>query len=88
MIEFTAEQREQLASGKAVKITDPETAQRYVVLSQDVYEKAQRLLFDDSDWTEEELRHQLARSAKENGWDEPGMDAYDRYDEELQKRCP
>lgn len=30
---------------------------------------------------------QLARSAKDNGWDEPATDAYDRYDEELGKRC-
>lgn len=37
---------------------------------------------DDSEWTEAELRNLLARSAKENGWDEAGMDAYDRYDSE------
>ncbi len=36
--------------------------------------------YDDSEWTEGELRLQLARSAKENGWDEPGMEAYDTYD--------
>ena len=39
--------------------------------------------YDDSEWTAEELRLQLARSAKDNGWDEPGMDVYDLYDEEL-----
>jgi hypothetical protein len=43
------------------------------------------LRYDDSEWTEDELRLQLARSAKENGWAEPGMDAYDCYDEELRK---
>ena len=88
MIEFTEEQRQLLESGKAVEVTDPQTAQHYVVLRKDVYERAQRLLYDDSEWTEDELRLQLARSAKENGWEEAGMDAYDRYDEERRKRCP
>ena len=88
MIELTEEQRQLLESGKVVEVTDPQTAQRYVVLRKDVYERVQRLLYDDSEWTEDELRLQLARSAKENGWEEPGMDAYDRYDEERRKRCP
>jgi hypothetical protein len=30
--------------------------------------------------TDEELRLQLAPAANDNGWDEAGMDAYDRYD--------
>jgi hypothetical protein len=88
MIELTEEQRRQLESGKAVDFTDPQTAQHYVVLRKDVYERVCRLLYDDSEWTEDELRVQLARSARDNGWDEAGMDAYDRYDEELRKRCP
>ena len=75
MIEFTEEQRQFLESGKVVEVTDPQTAQRYVVLRKDVYERVQRLLYDDSEWTEDELRLQLARSAKENGWEELGMDA-------------
>lgn len=87
MIEFTNEQRQRLESGKAVDVTDPQTAQLYVVLRKDVYERVQHLLYDDSDWSEDELRLQLARSAKDNGWDEAGMDAYDRYDKELRKRC-
>src|SRR5207249_4021280 len=78
MIEFTEEQRQLLESGKVVEVTDPQTAQRYVVLRKDVYERVRRLLYDDSEWTEDELRLQRARSAKENGWEEPGMDAYDR----------
>ena len=86
MIEFTDEQRQQLGNGQAVDVTDSETAQRYVVLRQDVYERARHLVFNDSNWNEDELRLQLARSAKDNGWDEPGMESYDRYDEELRKR--
>jgi hypothetical protein len=88
MIELTEAQRQQLESGKAVDVTDPQTAQCYVVLRKDVYERVRHLLYDDSPWTDEELRLQLARSAKENGWEDAGMEDYDRYDEELRKRCP
>lgn len=88
MIELSEEQRQQLESGRAVDVSDPETSQRYVILKKDVFERVRGLLFDDSDWTEEELRLMLALSAKDNGWEEPGMDVYDRYDEELGKRCP
>jgi (p)ppGpp synthase/HD superfamily hydrolase len=35
------------------------------------------LPYDDSELTDEELRLQLARSAGDNGWDEPRMDEYD-----------
>ena len=86
MIEITEEQRRQLDNGKTIHITDPETAQHYVVLRKDIYDRVQRLLCDDSEWTDDELRLQLARSAKDNGWDEPSMDAYDRYDEERRRR--
>ena len=88
MIELTEEQRQQLEGGKAVDVSDTNTAQSYVLLRKDLYERVRRLLYDDSDWTEDELRLLLAQSAKDNGWDEPGMDAYDRYDEELKKQCP
>jgi hypothetical protein len=66
-------------------VTDAETAEPYVVLRKDVYDRVRRLLYNDSDATPEELREMLARSAEANGWDEPGMEAYDRYDEE--RRC-
>jgi hypothetical protein len=88
MIELTEEQRQELESGKAVSVTDSQSAQDYVVLRKDVYDRVRQLLYDDSEWTEDELRLHLARSAKDNGWDEPGMQAYDHYDEELRKRCP
>lgn len=81
MIELSAEQRQQLESGKAVDVTDQETAQLYVVLRKDVYDRVRQLLYDESEWTDDELRLQLARSAKDNGWDEASMDAYDLYDE-------
>ncbi|MGC8638517.1 MAG: hypothetical protein ACP5XB_01420 [Isosphaeraceae bacterium] len=87
MIVLTEEQQQKLDSGQAVDVTDARTSRPYVVLRKDVYERVRQLLYDDSEWTEDELRLQLAGSAEGNGWDEPGMEAYDRYDEERQKRC-
>jgi hypothetical protein len=86
VIELTDEQRQQLESGKAIDVTDTQSAQSYVMLKKDSYDKVRRLLLDDSEWSEDELRLLLARSAKDNGWQEPAMDAYDRYDEELHRR--
>jgi hypothetical protein len=88
MIELTPEQRQRLDLGQAVEIIDSETACPYVVLRKEVYDRVQRLLYDDSEWTEDELRAVLAQSSQGNGWDEPAMEAYDRYDEERSKRCP
>jgi hypothetical protein len=88
VIDLTEDQRLQLEDGKAVDIADVKTSQRYVILRKDVYERVRRLLYDDSEWTDDDLRLMLARSAKDNGWDEPSMGAYDHYDEELKKRCP
>ena len=87
MIEITDEQCRQLASGEPVNVSDPQSAQLYVVLPKDTYDRVSRLLYDSA-WTDEELAQLLARSATDNGWDEPGMDDYDRYDEELRKKCP
>ena len=39
------------------------------------------------DWTDDELRRALAQSAEANGWNEPEMDAYDNYDEQMAKQC-
>jgi hypothetical protein len=86
MIELTEQQRQQLESGQAVEVTDGQTARSYVVLGKDLFDRVRRLLYDDSEWTEDELRLQLARSAAANGWDEPGMEAYERYDEERGQR--
>ena len=88
MLDINEEQREQLENGKAVDVTDPETKRAYVVVRKDVYERVCHLLYDDSEWSEDEMLGVLAHAAKEIGWDDPDMEIYDRYDEELRKRCP
>ena len=86
MIELTEQQRRELDEGRAVAVIDADTATPYVVLRRDIYERVRSLLYDDGEATADELRAMLAHSSSANGWDEPGMDAYDRYDEE--RRCP
>ena len=87
MIELTEDQRRALQNGEAVNVTDPDTSETYVVLGKEVYDRVRRLLYDDSDWTDDDLHMLLARSTRDNGWDEPEMEAYDRYDEEFQRQC-
>jgi hypothetical protein len=87
MLELTEEQRRELECGKAVEVSDLHTAESYVILRKETYKKVRSLLGNDTEWTEDDMRLLLARSFQENGWDEAGMDAYDRYDEELNKRC-
>ena len=82
---LTEKQKLAVQNGEAVRIRDDELD--CIVLRADVYDRVKQLLYDDTDWTDEELRKMLARSADENGWNEPEMDAYDNYDEELAKRC-
>jgi hypothetical protein len=88
MIELTDEQRRQLESGRTVEVADSGTDRHYVVVSKDFYDQLRQLVYHASEWTDDDLRLNLARASAANGWDEPGMDAYDRYDEELAKRCP
>jgi len=86
VIELTADQRERLETGLAVEVQDSESQGEYVVLRKDVYERVQQMVSGELA-SHDELRAMLARSSQANGWDEPGMDMYDRYDEERAKRC-
>lgn len=47
----------------------------FVVLRSDELAKVR----ENSNLDHEELRSLLARSSAANGWDEPGMEAYDSY---------
>jgi hypothetical protein len=47
----------------------------YVIIRSDVFDDVKNLLAADH----QELRDRLAQSSAANGWDEPGMDAYDSY---------
>jgi hypothetical protein len=55
MIELTPEQRRALAAEQPPHLIDPETGKRYVLLSEEVYERLKELLYDDNPWTDEEM---------------------------------
>jgi hypothetical protein len=81
MIELTEEQRRSVAGQENPIIIDPATNAAYILVRKDVFDRMKGLLYDDSELSHEEMRLLLARSSKENGWAEPGMEAYDNYDE-------
>jgi hypothetical protein len=69
---LTAEQRQAIDRGESVSLVVDGIS--CVVIRSDVFQRVYR---DGGDWTHGELRQALAKSTAENGWDEPGMDAYD-----------
>ena len=81
MLELTEQQRQVVLAEDNPTILDPETHEAYVLVRKETFERIKNLLYDDSEMTHDDLRLLLARSAKGNGWDEPGMEEYDHYDE-------
>ena len=55
MIELTEEQRQELSDAEPIAI-DPSTKETYVLVRKNVYDRIKGLLYDDGEWTEEELR--------------------------------
>jgi hypothetical protein len=82
---LSEEQMTALRNGEAVRTRDNDL--ECVVMRADIYDRVRQLLYDDSNWTDDDLRRLLAKSAEGNGWNEPEMDAYDNYDEEMAKQC-
>lgn len=78
MIELTEEQRQELKMAEPIAL-DPGSKELYVLVPKNVYDRIKGLLPDD-EWTDDELRRLLARSAEANGWSDPAMDDYDQYD--------
>lgn len=69
------------AQGNApLKAVHPVTGKFYFLVSEERYERL-KPLFEDDPLTLEEQRFQLREAGRRAGWDEPAMDAYDKYDE-------
>jgi hypothetical protein len=66
MIELTEEQRRALSETGDIPptVVDPETKETYVLLRADVYAR---------------LRAIVDGATKRAGWDDPALDAYERY---------
>lgn len=82
MIELTSEQRRQLEGAEVPRAVDPETRKTYVLVSEEVYERLKGLL--GGDFRPGEAYPAIDRAFAE-GWDDPRMDDYDRY--EALKKC-
>ncbi len=87
MIELTEEQRQELSVPEPIAI-DPSTKKTYVLVRKNVFDRIKGLLHDNGEWTDDELRLLLARSADANGWNESAMDDYDEYETNRAKACP
>ena len=70
---LTDEQLRAAATGQHVRFSL--NGVEFVIVRSEVFDKVKALLDPDH----QELRMMLARSSEGNGWDEPGMEAYDSY---------
>ncbi len=70
---LTAEQLRAAATGQDVRFSL--NGVEFVIIRAEVFDKMKALVDPDH----QELRMMLARSSEANGWDEPGMEAYDSY---------
>ncbi len=63
-----------------VPVLDPSSNRVYVLISRDQYDRL-RPLFENAPLTLDEQGQLLINACRRAGWDDPEMDAYDRYDE-------
>src|SRR5437879_2290023 len=86
---LTQEQQREVRAAvtEPLRLVDPETQRRYVVLPEDMYERMQSLVNSDDFSPDEKLRL-LAESGGRAGWHDPRMDDYVNYDEAKKKLCP
>jgi len=75
---ITQVQLNQAKSGQVVEIT--ENGDEFVLIRRDVYERVKKVLYDDSEPSENELRAIFARGIESSDWNDPAMDVYDEYD--------
>ena len=65
---------------RPIEVIDPGTNLAYILISREQYDRL-RPLFEEVPVTAEEQRNLLRDAGRRAGWDDPVMDAYDRYDE-------
>ena len=62
--------------GEPLRLLDPDTNREYVLVQAEVFEQLRHLL---SDLNPRELYSALHRALRDEGWDDPVMDEYNRY---------
>jgi hemerythrin-like domain-containing protein len=75
---LTPEQRKliQQAGGEVLRLVDPDTSQQYVLVRAEIYEQ---LRSGHLDLDPRDLYPALHRAMRDDGWDDPQMDEYNRY---------
>lgn len=68
-----------------VRVLDPQSNEAYVIVRAEVFEQMQTILKDEYHLSDTYLAQM--QSALRAGWDDPAMDDYNNYDENLKKRC-
>lgn len=78
MSTLTQEQRQMLreSGGDPLRLVDPDTNKEYVLVEAEVYDRCRAAL---TDLDPREFYPGLHRTLRDEGWDEPHMDEYNRY---------
>ena len=86
MITLTSELQEMLeqSGDTPVRFVDPRTQRIYVLIADEKFDQL-RSLIDLEPLTIDQQRQILHDAGQRAGWDDPEMDAYDRYDEQNQR---
>lgn len=69
-----------IAHGQPVRLADPDTNEKYIVVRADVYDQMQTRLYDDAPLTDAEKQVLLVKAGLRAGWDDPEMDVYNELD--------
>jgi hypothetical protein len=77
VIELTPEQRQELKGAGLPRALDPETRETYVLIREDVYERLKGIL---GEFHPNEA-YPAIDGAFAEGWTDPKMDDYNRYEE-------
>lgn len=64
------------AHGEPIRMEDPQSHTRYVLVPEEMYDRVKALLEEDLPSEEEQL-YFLREAGKAAGWDDPEMDIYD-----------
>jgi len=82
MIELTLEQQKSVVRGEEspLRVIDPVTHTRYVLLREDVYDRVSRLVGADEDSFAADLMPHVMEVFGRDGWDDPAMDVYNALD--------
>ncbi|HEY5314393.1 MAG TPA: hypothetical protein VIK18_17805 [Pirellulales bacterium] len=77
----------QLRGNQPLRLVDPETNTVYVLMRAELFDQVRAVLHEDEAELADTYGAQ-SEAALRAGWDAPGMDDYDRYDENRKKPCP